>query len=282
MQDDRRAIGADRERGRSHARIGVAFLILGHRRRHILGLHLEMLVRIRTARIEHLAGDGRITERRARPEVRREETDRPLEVRRVQEERPAVGARGDVLAFGLRLGLGERHRQVTVTEELAVDALLEVEAVEREQQPRRELRDAVESARVFPRAASVARSVGDVVEIHADAAHDELRRHRREMRVAPPAEAAFDVVIQILGFLVLRILRMHPGTEESGLEAMSRIFAQERPGGGVDREAGFVRLRHALGRDDEVAGHLDLLRGGGNDGRQQAGGQECGGAHGKT
>ena len=150
MQDDCRAIGADRERRRGHARVGVALLILGHRRGDVLGLHLEMLVRIRTARIEHLPGDGRITQRRARPEVRREETDRPLEVRRVQEERPAVGARGDVLAFGLRLGLGERHRQVTVTEELAVDALLEVEAIEREQQPRRELGDAVEPARVFP------------------------------------------------------------------------------------------------------------------------------------
>ena len=280
MQHDSGAIGADRKGCRRDARIGRAFVVRGLRGGHILGLHLEMLVRIGATGIEHLAGDGRITEGRARPEVRREETDRALEVRRVQEERPAVVARGHVFAFSLRLRLGKWHWQVTVAEELAIDALLQVEAVEREEQPRRQLSHAVEPARIFPRAASVARSVGDVVEIHADATHDELRRRCREVRVTPPAEAAFDVVIKILGFRILRILRMHPSAEEAGLEAMPRVLIQQRPSGGVDREAGVVGLRHALGRHEEVTSHLDLLRGSRKRRCHQAGDQECGGAHG--
>ena len=261
MEHDRGAIGADRKGCRRDARIGLAFVVRGLRGGHILGLHLEVLIWVRATGVEHLASDGRITEGRARPEVRREETDRPLEVRGVQEERPAVVARRDVFACSLRLRLGERHRQVTIAEELAIDALLQVESIEREEQPRCQLSHAVEPARIFPGAASVARSVGDVVEIHADATHDELRRRGREVRVTPPAEAAFDVVIKILGFRILRILRMHPGAEKAGLEAVSRVLIQQRPSGGVDREAGVVGLRHALSRDEEVTSHLDLLRG---------------------
>ena len=279
MQHDGRAVRANREGRRRHARIGLPLLVLSLRGGHILGLHLEMLVRIRAAGIEHQTGDSRIADGRTRPEVRREETDRPLEVRRVQEERPAVVAGGDVLAFGLRLGLRERHREVTITEELAVDALLEVEAVRREEQPRRQLRDAVEPARVFPGASSVGRPVGDVVKVHAHAAHDELRRRGREMRVAPPAETTLDIIIKVLG-LLSQILRVHPRAEEAGLEAMARVLLQERPSRGVDREASVVAVRHALGRDDQVAGHLDSLRGGRKRRCHQAGDQECGGSHG--
>ena len=225
MEHDGGAIGADRERGRCDARIGITLGIHGLCGGHILGLHLEMLVRIRAAGIEHQTGDSRIADGRTRPEIRREETDRALEVRRVQEERPAVVPGGHVLAFGLRLRLRKRHRQITVAEELAIDALLQVKAVGREEQPRRQLSDAIETARIFPGASSVGRPVGDVVKVHAHATHDELRRRGREMRVAPPAEAAFDVVIKVLGLLT-QILRVHPRAEEAGLEAMAGVLLQ--------------------------------------------------------
>ena len=238
-----------------------------------------MLVRIRAAGVQHQAGDGRIADGRTRPEVRREEADGALEIRGVQEERPAVVAGRDVLAFGLRLRLRKRHRQIAVAEELTVDALLEIESVEREKQPRRKLRDAVKAPRIIPAAASVSRTVGDVVKVHAHAAHDELGRLGREMRVAPPAETTFDIVIKVLGFLAL-ILRVHPRAEEAGLEAMARVLLQQRPSRGVDRETGVIAVRHPLGRDEEVAGHLDLFRGGGKRRRHQAGDQQSGGAHG--
>src|SRR4051794_17321721 len=78
-----------------------------------------------------------------RPEIRGEEGDRSFEVCGVEEEGPALVAGGDVCALGPGLGIGERERQVAVAEELAGGALFQVEAIEREEEPGGELRDAV-------------------------------------------------------------------------------------------------------------------------------------------
>ena len=195
-----------------------------------------------------------------RPEVRREETHRPLEITRVEEQRPAVVASGNVrLAARGRLGRNQRQRQVAVAEQIAARSLRDVQPVDREQQPRRELRDAVQARGLLPVARTVRGTIGDLLEVDRNAAHDELRRLRRKARVAPPSEPALDVGVEVLRRLAF-ILRVHPCAEEARLKAMPGIVLEQRPRSRIQREARVEFLRHLVAAHEHVARHFGGLR----------------------
>src|SRR6185437_11525010 len=158
-----------------------------------------------------------------RPEIRREECYRPLEVGRVQEQRPAVVAGGNVLSISRRFGFCKWQRQVAVAEQFTGGALLEIKPIRREQQPRAELSDAVLPFGVVPISTlSRARSVGPFDEVRRDAAHDEFGSLGGKVSPPPPAQPAFDIGIEFLRSLAL-ILGEHPCTKEARLEAMAGI-----------------------------------------------------------
>ena len=259
MQHDGLAVRAHGKPRRRDACECVALRVGRDHRGHVLRLHLERLVRVRRPRIEQQPRVLRVELRRMRPEVRREEAHRPLEVARVEEQRPAVVAGGDVLATRRRLRRNQRQRQVAVAEEIAARSLGDVQPVDREQQPRRELRDAVQARGLLPVARTVRGAIRDLLEVDRDAAHDELRRLRRKARVAPPSEPALDVGVEVLRRLAL-VLGVHPSAEEPRLEAMTRIVLEQRPRRGVQREARVEILRHLVAADEHVPRHLGGLR----------------------
>ena len=163
----------------------------------MLGLHLQGPVGIGGTAIQEHSAEARLRDRAAGPEVGGEERHRAFEIPRVQEERPGLVPGRDVLAGGGGLGRGERKRQVAIAEQLAAGALLEIQAIGRPQQPGAELRDAVFAFGLVPVSSFPGPgSVGPLAEIRRHAAHDELRRLRGILRVAPPAQAALDVGIE--------------------------------------------------------------------------------------
>ena len=198
-----------------------------------------------------LGGDGR-------PVIRGEEADRALEVAGVEEEGPGLVARGDGLARGGGLGVGEGEGEVAVAEQLAACALFQVESIGRPEDPGAELGDTVDAEWFVPVPAFAGpRSVGPLVEVEGDAAHDELGSLGGEACVTPPAEAALDIGIEFLG-LGLRVLGEHPGAKEAGLEAVAWVFVEQGPGGDIHGEAGVVGFGHLLVGHEEVAGHFPL------------------------
>jgi hypothetical protein len=259
MQHGGGAIRADGEACRRDAG-----LFVGQNGGHVLRLHLDGLVGSRRAGVEQLSRPLGMLDECLRPEKRREEGHGAFEVAGAQNERPALVARRHVFACGDALLICERQRQIAVAEKLAAGALLEVQAIERHQQPRAELRHAILPAWLFPGARAVAGTVRDHREVRPHAAHDELRRDRRKMRVTPPAEAALDVrVAFLLRLLRLRPLRMHPRAAKPRLKPMPRIRAHQRPSRRIQRKAPIELLRHFFRRGEEITGHLafdDLSR----------------------
>ena len=82
-------------------------------------------------------------------------------------------------------------------------------------------------------------------EIRPHPAHDEFRSLGGEARVAPPAQAALDIRVEVGGRGTV-VLGMHPGAEQPALEAMPRIVAQQRPGRHIEREPGVPPLGHLV------------------------------------
>ncbi len=119
-------------------------------------------------------------------------------------------------------------------------------------------------------------AVGDVMEIRPHSAHDELRGLGGEAGVAPPAQAALDVGIEVGGGGAI-VLGMHPGAEQAALEAMPGVARQQRPGRDVEREAGIPGLGHLVDRDQQVAGQLGGLRAR-RDRRRRLARRQCAGA----
>ena len=213
-----------------------------------------------------LGSDGRLSssipancglvDGRVRPEVGGEEGHRALEVPRVQEQRPRLVSGRDVLAVGRRFGRRQRQRQIAVAEEFAAGALLEIQAVGRPEQPGAQLGHAVLARRPVPvPALARAGAVGPFHEVRGHPAHDELRRLRREPRVAPPSQPALDVGIELLRGRLLEPGE-HPRAEQARLEAIARVGPQQGPGGDVHREAAAERLGDPFRRDDQVSRHL--------------------------
>jgi hypothetical protein len=176
------------------------------------------------------------------------------------EQRPTLIARRHIFAGGRLLRVDQRQRQVAVAEQLAVGALLQVQAVRRPQHPRRQLRDRVLAVGLVP-VAAFARTgtVRPLHEFQRDTAHDELRRLGGEPRIAPPTETAFDVRIRLLRLRSI-VLCKHPRSEQAALEVLTGVVLQQRPRGDVHREAAVVLLVYLLVRHEQVAGHFRFLR----------------------
>ena len=253
------AIGADGE-----ACGGDAGMLAIQNGGHVLRLHLDGFVRSGRTRIEQQPGPFRMIHRGLRPEERREESRGAFEVRGVEIQRPAEVPGGHVLACSGRFRIRQRQWQIAIAKEFAFGALLQIESIEREQQPRAELRDAILPTRFFPSARAIAGAIRDEGEVRPHAAHNELRRRGREMSITPPTESALDVGVAFLFRLLSFIpLRMHPGAAEASLELVSRIRAHQRPSRRIERETSIELLRHFLRRTKEIARHLAFLNFGG-------------------
>ena len=282
MQQRRGAVRPDGERRRSQTRELCPVLRRLENRGNVLRFHLDGLVGFGRIGIEQQTRPLGMVEKGAGPEERREEGGRALEIPGVQKQRPTLVSSGNILARGGGFRIREGQGKIAIAEQLATRALLEIQPVERKEQPRTELRDAVEAARMFPIARTVARTVGDPLKIVADAAHDELGRGGGEMCVAPPAQAALDVGVAFACRLSVRlILRMHPGAHEAALEIVAGIGPDQRPRSGVEGEAGVEFDGNAVAAIQEVAEHLARLhpglghRDGGIAGQQRGKAGQC-------
>lgn len=118
MHEQRSAIGFDREGGWCDARLGLALGILGQHGGHILGLHLNGLIRARRPRVEQHASPLGFLCCLTGPEVWGEECDRSFEVAGVDEQRPRLIAGGDVFASRRGFGRSKRQWQIAITKKL--------------------------------------------------------------------------------------------------------------------------------------------------------------------
>ena len=136
MHKGRRPVVIAGELGRSNPCVGHPLGIGPQQTRDVLRLHLQRAIRVRRAAIEQLTRQPRVFDGVLRPKVGCEESDRPLEVPCVQEERPALIASGNGFPGSLFFWLSQRKRQVAIPEPLSPSSLLEVQSIGRPKDPR--------------------------------------------------------------------------------------------------------------------------------------------------
>ena len=180
------AVFVAREGQGRHFGIYLAACIGGAQGGDVVGFHLQGLVGVGASGVQKHARQIRPLQREMRPVIGRKEGHRALEIAGVHKQRPRLVAGGHIAACGGGLGAGERQRQVAIAKELALAALLEVQAIERPHQPGAELRHAVLAfglAPIKPFAAALAFAwpVGPLAKVQPHAAHAEFGRLRFKM-----------------------------------------------------------------------------------------------------
>ena len=260
MDQRRVSTGSLGKPGRGHAGVGHPLRILTDVGGNVLRLHLYRLVGLGGTRIEKQPRQVRLVDGRPRPEVREEERHRAFEIAGVEKECPAIRTRRHRCPGGDLLGCRQWQGEVAIAEELARRSLFQVQTIGRPEHPRTELGDGVMTSRLTPVAPLPGPgTIGPLDKFQGDATHDELGSLGGEPGVAPPAEASFDIGVDLprgLGFM----LGEHPGPEEPALKILPWIVFQQGPRGNIHREARVVLLLNPAMGDEQVARHLGRAR----------------------